>query len=72
MGQIKDDALLNKIALRLKKLRENKGVSQEQVYNETEIHIARIETAKNNLRVSTLSSLCEYFDISLAEFFKGI
>lgn len=72
MGQIKDEVLLNKIALRLKKLREKKGVSQELVYHETEIHIARIETAKNNLTVSTLSKLCEYFGVSLSEFFKGI
>jgi transcriptional regulator with XRE-family HTH domain len=72
MGQIKDEVLLNKIAMRLKKLREKKGLSQVQVYHETEIHIARIETAKNNLTVSTLSKLCEYFGVSLTEFFKGI
>lgn len=72
MGYYRDEILLNKIALRLKKLREKKGVSQEQVYNETDVHIARIETGKNNLNISMLSKLCEYFGISLAEFFKGI
>jgi transcriptional regulator with XRE-family HTH domain len=72
MAQYRDEILLSKIVLRLKKLREKKGVSQEQVYNETDVHIARIETGKNNLSVSMLSKLCKYFDISLAEFFKGI
>jgi transcriptional regulator with XRE-family HTH domain len=72
MGQIKDEILLNKIALRLKALREDKGISQEQLYNETDIHIARIETAKYNISVSTLSKLCKYFKISLTDFFSKI
>jgi len=72
MAQIRDQALLQRIALRLKKLREKKGVSQEQLYNETDIHIARIETAKVNVSISTLSKLCDYFEISLSEFFKRL
>lgn len=72
MGQVRDEILLQKIALRLKALREEHDLSQEQLYNETDIHIARIETAKVNVSVSTLSKLCEYFDISLAEFFRKI
>ena len=72
MAQIRDQELLQRIALKLKQLREKKGVSQEQMYNETDIHIARIETAKVNVSVSTLSKLCEYFEISLSEFFKQI
>ena len=72
MGQIKDEILLKKIALRLKSLREERGISQEQLYNETDIHIARIETARVNISVSTLSKLCGYFKISLAEFFTKI
>lgn len=72
MKQIRNDILLKKIALRLKALREEKGLSQEELYNETNIHIARIETARINISVSTLSSLCKYFDISLTEFFKKI
>ena len=72
MAQIRDEILLEKIALRLKALREKKGVSQEAVYNETDIHIARIEAVKANITVSTLSKLCDYFEISLSEFFKKL
>ena len=72
MAQIRDQELLQQIALKLKKLREKKGVSQEQLYNETDIHIVRIETGKVNISVSTLSKLCSYFDVSLSEFFKKI
>ena len=72
MGQIKDEILLQKIAARLKSLRVKKGESQEEIYNQTDIHIARIETAKVNISVSTLSKLCSYFKITLSEFFENI
>jgi transcriptional regulator with XRE-family HTH domain len=72
MGQIKDNRLLKKIALGVKQLREAKGLTQEDVYNDTNIHIGRIETAKANLSVSTLSALCKYFKISLSDFHKSI
>jgi len=72
MAQFRDEKLLKKIAKRVKELREEKGLSQEAVYHELEVHIARIETAKFNITVSTLSKLCDYFGISLAEFFKKL
>ena len=72
MGQLKDLKLLRKIALVIKELRDAKNVTQEDVYNETNIHVGRIETAKANLSVSTLSALCKYFKISLSEFHKRV
>ena len=70
MGQIRDTKLLQKIALAAKQLREEKGLTQEEVYNETNIHIGRIETAKANLSVSTLAALCKYYKLKLSEFHK--
>lgn len=72
MRQIRDTKLLQKIALVIKQLRDTKGVSQEEVYNDTNIHIGRIETAKANLSVSTLSALCKYFKIKLSDFHKMV
>ena len=72
MGQLRDEILLQKITMKLKTLRNKKGMSQKEMYNETDIHIARIETGKVNISVSTLSKLCDYFGISLAEFFESI
>jgi transcriptional regulator with XRE-family HTH domain len=63
------DLLLN-IAQRIKQLREEKGISQEVFYIDTDIHIARVETGKLNITVSTLQSICNYFEISIADFFK--
>jgi len=64
--------LLLKIARRIKQLREEKNISQEVFYIDTDIHIARIETGKLNITVSTLQAICEYFEIGLFDFFKDI
>lgn len=72
MSQQKDLELLSFIANKLKILRDEKGVSQQDVLNDTGIHIARIETGKLNISVSTLSELCKYFGIELSYFFKDM
>ena len=72
MKQLRNQELLMQIALRIKQLRELNGISQEVMYMDTQIHVARIETARINVSVSTLESICRYFGISLAEFFEGM
>lgn len=71
-NQRRNNELLLRIAQRIKQLRDEKKISQENFYIETDIHIARIETAKANITVSTLKDICDYFHISLADFFKDI
>ena len=70
--QLKNQELINQIVLFIKQLREERGLTQEDVYNDTGIHIARIETTKVNISISTLKALTSYFEISLEEFFKQI
>jgi transcriptional regulator with XRE-family HTH domain len=72
MSQLRDAKLLQKIAFVIKQLREDKGLTQEDVYNEINIHIGRIETAKANLSVSTLSALCKFFKIKMSEFYARV
>jgi transcriptional regulator with XRE-family HTH domain len=72
MPQIRDTRLLQKIAIVIKELRDKQSLTQEDVYNDTNIHIGRIETARANLTVSSLSALCKYFKISLSEFHKKV
>ncbi|SFO88961.1 hypothetical protein SAMN05428949_6879 [Chitinophaga sp. YR627] len=72
MAHIRDIKLLKKIAIVLKQLREENGFTQEDVYNDTNIHIGRIKTANANLGVSTLSALCSYFNLELSAFFKRV
>jgi transcriptional regulator with XRE-family HTH domain len=72
MGQLRDTKLLQKIALVIKELREARNLTQEEVYNDTNIHIGRIETARANLSVSTLSALCKYFKTRMSDFHKRV
>ena len=75
MTQIRNEQLIHAIALVFKQLREGSGVSQEKVMDdlkidkELSIHLGRIETAKTNPRISTIDALCNYYGISLSEFF---
>ena len=67
-----DEALLKEIALRIKVLRKEKDLSQIEFLIATDINISRIEIAKNNMTISTLKAICNYFDISLSYFLKDI
>jgi transcriptional regulator with XRE-family HTH domain len=53
-------------------LRKANAITQEDFYNDTNIHIARIETGNNNISVSTLEVICKYFDMPLSKFFSRI
>jgi len=64
--------LTGSIAQKLKQIRQAKGLSQEFVYLETEVHVGRVESGKVNISVVTLSILCDYYGVTLEEFFKGI
>lgn len=70
--QLKNQELLDSIVSLIKQLRDEKGLTQEDVYNDTGIHIARIETGKSNISVSTLSEIVKYFELSLEQFFGKI
>ena len=72
MGEIRDEILLQKIALKIKSLREENGISQRELHYITDINIDRLECAKVNVTVGTISKLCKYFNITLEDFFKEI
>lgn len=64
--------VIKSVSDRIKYLREEKGISQDTFFIDTDIHIARIEAGKSNITISTLSDICKYFNVSLSDFFKGI
>lgn len=68
--QYKDKELLEDVIRTLKYLRKSKNITLEVFYFDTGIHIARIEQGKTNITVSTLSKICNYFEISLIDFFN--
>lgn len=71
-SQLKDEALLSAMVQGLKTLRTERQLTQEDVYNDTGIHISRIETGRVNVSLSTLKALLDYYQISLSQFFQNI
>ena len=69
MENISREEALIKMAKRIKSLRQEKGVSQQDVYNDTGIHFGRIEQGKRDIGYLTLVRICNYFDISIKDFF---
>lgn len=72
MAQIRDNRILLRIALVLKDLRDEKEVSQDEVYSQTNIHIGRIEAGMSNPTISTLAVLMKYFGIKFSDFFYRV
>lgn len=71
-SQLKDQALLSAMVEGLKQVRKEQTLTQEDVYNDTGIHISRIETGRVNVSLSTLKALLDYYKITLSTFFTRI
>lgn len=67
-----NDTLLKSVAERLKKVRCERGLTQEVVTDCTKVNIGLYELGKTNITVVTLTVLCNFYGISLEEFFRGI
>ena len=72
MEEFSKKEVLLVLAKRVKKLRKEKDVSQQNAYNDTRIHFARIEQGRRDISYTTLVRICKYFDITLDEFFNKI
>lgn len=78
MAQIKNERLLVAIRKVLQELRAKTGMAQGAVIldiaetKKTTINLARIETGEGNLSPSTIFLLCEYYHISISDFFRRV
>ncbi len=67
-----DEKLVAEVAKKLRRIREEKGLSQDIVDMDIDTNASRIERGKANITISTLSKLCKYYSVSLEEFFRGL
>ncbi len=72
MAERRNDKLLGQVAERIRDLRKERALTQTAVYEDTGLSIGRIEAGSMNLTLTTISILCDYFEITLEEFFRGI
>ena len=70
LSVMENNELLLQLAQRVKELREAKNVSQEDAFIDTGVHFGRIEQGNRDITFSTLSKICEYFQITMSEFLK--
>ena len=71
-AQLKDQKLLRSTVDGLKVLRKKRNLTQEDFYNDTGIHISRVETGRVNVTLSTLKTILDYYQVPLSEFFQSI
>ncbi len=72
MAQRRDDKLIRRVIDKLRVIRKARGLTQAAVYEDTSVDIQKYETQYTNLSLTTLAILCEYYEISLDEFFGGL
>lgn len=65
---MKENEVLLDLAKKIKTLRQLKGVTQEQMYNDTGIHVARIEQGKRDISYTTLKKIVGYFEVKMNYF----
>jgi transcriptional regulator with XRE-family HTH domain len=70
--QKRNNELIIAIGKKLQAMRKENNVSQIDVYIETNINVKRIEAGTQNISVSTLSTLCDYYSVELDDFFRHI
>jgi transcriptional regulator with XRE-family HTH domain len=65
-------AFLLELARRLKAVRVARGQTLQEVYDETGIHVARLETGRRSAAFVTVALLCRYYHVELAKVVEGL
>lgn len=68
----KETEVILRIAKKIKQIREEKNITIENFYIDTNIHISRVESGKVNFSINTLIIICNYLEVRLDDFFQGI
>lgn len=67
-----NEPVVRSVIARLRELRYERGLSQKEVFIDTDINIGRIESGRGNISISTLADLCAYYGVPLREFFDTL
>lgn len=73
MGQLKNQKLLDEFGAHVRKLRQEKGMTLEELAYASEIELSqvhRIEKGKQNLYLSTIDAIAKGLEISIGELLK--
>lgn len=70
MAKSRDKKFISLVVKRLREVREHKELTQEIVVYDTGINIGRIESGQRDISLTTIKTLCDYYEISVKDFFK--
>lgn len=65
-------AFLRELARRLTAARQARGQTQQEVYDATGIHVARLETGRRSVALRTVALLCRYYQVELSQVVAGL
>lgn len=68
----RNEILVKQVVDRLKTVRRERGLTQENVRFDTDLNIGRIESGRHSISLTTLADLCDYYNVPLEDFFKKI
>lgn len=75
MNRAQEQKLMKEFGKRLAQVRKSRGITQQQLAEETGmsvVAIAYLETGKRWARIGTLGKIAHTLKVDIAEFFKGI
>lgn len=70
--QYRNEKLIQAVSKHLRQIREERGLSQEKVTFQKNIYLTRIENGYRDITLNTLMRLCDVYQITMYEFFKGL
>ena len=66
--QRRNEILVKQVVDRLKTVRRERGLTQENVRFDTDLNIGRIESGRHSISLTTLADLCDYYNVPLEDF----
>ena len=70
--QRRNDFFVEQLRARLKEVRLERGLTQENVRFDTDLNIGRIESGRHSISLSTIADLCDYYHITPGELFRDL
>jgi transcriptional regulator with XRE-family HTH domain len=70
--QKSDHKMLRQIAVKFRELRKERKLTLDAVKFDTGVNVSNLEIGSKNLAIATIIKLCEYYGVTLEEFFRGM
>lgn len=68
----KNERLIKAVGTKLRLIREEQKLTQENVAFQSDIYLTEIENGHTNITIGKLVELCDLYKISLKDFIKGL